>query len=240
MTQLTNFDTPSIRKDSENKFSVYDSIAFIAQKKNERMVWKRLVEQHPEIVTKINYHVFPGGNGKPTPVASREVISEIIALLPSENFIADRASGFVYLISAKSLPIVKIGKSHKPVARMAQHQIGSPVKLSLIATFQTKYPTEMERDLKTFFKPFHSHGEWYKIGQDKALELFHESVNASDSFLDAVEFATPSELTKMAMLMEWQYKALKASDARGHSEISNVIQLAANDFQAMLERFGVV
>lgn len=56
----------------------------------------------------------------------------------------------------------------------------------------------------------------------------------------AREHATSEELSRLAVLQELQCCGLKKVDARGHSEISNVIQLAANDFQLMLEKFGVV
>jgi hypothetical protein len=74
VTQLVNFDTPLIRKTPDSRFSVYDAISFIAQKKNERMVWKRLVEQHMDIVTNVTQFTFPKGNGKATPVADKATI----------------------------------------------------------------------------------------------------------------------------------------------------------------------
>jgi hypothetical protein len=240
MSQLASFESPSVRKTPDEKFSIYDAIRVIAQKGNERLVWKRLVEQHPDIAEDVTSHLFPMSKGKVTPVASMESIVKIIDLLPSGRRSRMNDVGYVYLISADGIPMVKIGKSVNPHLRLATHQISSPVKLSLVATASTSFMTDTERGLKEFFREFRSHGEWYRVGVDKARFIFDDAVAACKSFQDVAENATTEELDKLSTLMELQTKALQKADARGHSEISSVIQLAANDFQAMLERFGVV
>ena len=52
--------------------------------------------------------------------------------------------------------------------------------------------------------------------------------------------ATETELVHLATLQNIQCAGLKKADARGHAEIAEVITLAANDFQAMLEKYGVI
>lgn len=235
-----SIDSIDVRKTEDGFYSVFDAIRFIAQKKNERTTWKRLVDQHPEVVERTTFYKFTGAGQRETPVADRATILEIIGLLPDDRWSEGSDAGYVYLISAAGMPMVKIGKSRTPEARLATHQIGSPVKLSLVATAETFLMSDTERGLKKFFREFRSHGEWYRVGVDKAQFIFDEAVSACKSFQDVAFNATPEELDKLSALMKLQTKALRESDAKGHSEISAVVQNAADDFQAMLAKFGVI
>ena len=237
MTQLTNFDTPSIRKDSENKFSVYDSIAFIAQKKNERMVWKRLVEQHPEIVTNVTQFVFPKGNGKATPVADKKTIIEIITLLPGKIGGDTRRASVELLLQYIEAP-EELAKA--AIARITDTDKLKDVHETAFRKYINHYhPLMGEIKVREGLSPTtYQHAN--SLNTRACMGAEPKVIKAERGGKTAREHATSEELSRLAVLQELQCCGLKKADARGHSEISSVIQLAANDFQAMLERFGVV
>lgn len=230
----------NVRKTEDSLFSVFDAIQFIAQKGNQRKVWERLCESHPEVLENVVEHKFPGAGQRPTPVADKATIIEIIGLLPPERPQRLDDKGSVYLIATAEVPIVKIGKSINPIVRLAAHQVSSPMRLKLVKSVKVKMMTDTERALKEFFKRYRSHGEWYRIGIDKACLLFDEAIAACQSFQEVAQYATPQELERLAELMSLQTKALQKENARGHTEISKVVQSAADEFQAFLSKFGVI
>lgn len=82
MTNLTILSYGSIRLTEDGRYSVYDTIEVLADKKNPRETWKRLCKEYSEVVTKFDNFQFPGFGQRPTPVASKENILYIIGLLP--------------------------------------------------------------------------------------------------------------------------------------------------------------
>lgn len=88
MSSLTifEFNGDSIRE-SNGLFSVYDIIRVIGGQKSEHKVWERLSERYPDLVTKCQFISFfqkSGRKGRPTPVCNRQVVLEIIGLLPGQ------------------------------------------------------------------------------------------------------------------------------------------------------------
>lgn len=83
MDNLT-FSQINVRKTEDGLYSVFDAIQFIAQKGNQRKVWKRLCESHPEVAANVTTYKFPGAGQRDTPVANKITIIEIISLLPGE------------------------------------------------------------------------------------------------------------------------------------------------------------
>lgn len=75
------FDDANIRVTPDGRYSVFDVIKFCGCK-SQRQVWKRVVEQYAEVVTKCDNFKFEGKGQRETPVAYRENIVYIIGLLP--------------------------------------------------------------------------------------------------------------------------------------------------------------
>jgi len=74
-----------IRITSDGQPSILDMIKILGGQKNPKMVWKRLQESHPEVVTKCDHFQFPGQGQRPTPVAKdKEATFYILGLLPGE------------------------------------------------------------------------------------------------------------------------------------------------------------
>lgn len=71
-----------IRETEDGRYSVYDTIEVLADKKNPRETFKRLCDEYTEVVKKCDNLQFPGAGQRLTPVATKENILYIIGLLP--------------------------------------------------------------------------------------------------------------------------------------------------------------
>lgn len=71
---------------------------------------------------------------------------------------------YIYIIQNKAGEI-KIGKSDKPIKRLAQLQTGNSNKLKLLAVVQTK-DKYLERRLHSMFFLHKKHGEWFNLNSD--------------------------------------------------------------------------
>lgn len=84
MTNLITFEQfedEQIRVTPDGRFSIYDVIKLCGCK-SQREVWKRLTTHYPDVVTLCDKYKFEGRGQRPTPVANREGILQIIGLLP--------------------------------------------------------------------------------------------------------------------------------------------------------------
>ena len=83
---FVEFNNDRIRE-QDGYWSVYDVIRVLGGKKNPRDVWNRLVEQYSDVVGKCDFIPFiqkSGRRGRKTPVANKQVLLEIIGLLPGQ------------------------------------------------------------------------------------------------------------------------------------------------------------
>lgn len=72
----------------------------------------------------------------------------------------DVCIGNVYFIQSVDGGCIKIGFTKwAPECRLADLQVGSPVKLTLLASFRGSKADE--RVLHSYFREYHSHGEWF-------------------------------------------------------------------------------
>ena len=237
MKQLTSFDSPSVRKTVEDKFSIYDAIRVIAQKGNERLVWKRLIQQHPDIVTNVTQFKFPLSKGKITPVADKATIIEIITLLPGKIGGDTRRASVELLLQNIEAP-EELAKA--AIARITDKDKLKDVHEMAFRKYINHYhPLMGEIKVREGLSPT-TYQHTNSLNTRACMGAEPKVIKAERGGKTAREHATSEELSRLAVLQELQYCGLRKADARGHSEISNVIQLAANDFQAMLERFGVV
>lgn len=237
MTSLAKLQSPSVRKTGDELYSVYDAIAFIAQKKNERMVWKRLVGQYPDIVTNVTQFIFPTSKGKSTPVAGKKTIIEIITLLPGKVGGETRKVAIELLLNYLEAP-EDLAKA--AIARITDADKLKDVHETAFRNYIAHYHPLMDEIKKreglspTIYQQANTLNTRACMGAEPIV------IKAQRGGKTARENATSEELSRLAVLQEIQCSGLRKTGARGHSEISNVIQLAANDFQAMLERYGVV
>ncbi|MGL4351628.1 MAG: hypothetical protein ACRCT2_13905 [Plesiomonas shigelloides] len=236
MDTLT-FPEINIRKTDDDRYSVFDAIQFIAHKKNGRMVWKRLCESHPDIVTDVTISKCIGFKQKPTPVAGKKTIIEIILLLPGEIGGTTRKAASELLLKYIEAPD-ELAK--QAIARITDSEKLRGVHEEATKKYLSKYHPLMgeiqKRDGQTPVTYQHVNTINTKVcmGAEPAI------IKAERSGKTAREYATSEELGRLMVLQELQCCGLRKVDAKGHSEISNVVQSAANDFQAMLEQFGVV
>lgn len=90
-------------------------------------------------------------------------------------------NGEVYLIHSRGSNLYKIGKSKDPIKRKKPLQTGHPYIMSVIKTFETKYPFKLETSLHNFYDNFKRdennkelEGEWFQLNQfqvDEFLEI---------------------------------------------------------------------
>lgn len=75
-----------------------------------------------------------------------------------------RTSRWVYLIGSQQARPVKIGVAKNAEARLADLQIGSPLRLHLM--WKTRGGRSLERELHDRFAPYRIHGEWFDFGDE--------------------------------------------------------------------------
>ncbi|MEU3620108.1 GIY-YIG nuclease family protein [Streptomyces sp. NPDC006872] len=75
----------------------------------------------------------------------------------------------VYVIGSPGSRIVKIGRSTAPEKRLWTIQVGSPVRLALLATFEGG--RVLEEALHCYFGAYQKRGEWFELGNDPIEEV---------------------------------------------------------------------
>ncbi|MEU3522186.1 GIY-YIG nuclease family protein [Streptomyces sp. NPDC006654] len=83
-------------------------------------------------------------------------------------------SSYVYIMGSDEWPYVKIGRSKDPTKRLWFVQVGSPVRLSLLATFEGGQA--LEAGLHRYFERHRTTGEWFDLG-DNAVERVSAAVS---------------------------------------------------------------
>jgi hypothetical protein len=79
-------------------------------------------------------------------------------------------SGYVYFITTAEAERVKIGYTkNNPQARLRDLQVGSPVKLCIIAT--QRGSCSLERELHGEFDQYRLHGEWFELASPIAQRI---------------------------------------------------------------------
>ncbi len=119
---------------------------------------------------------------------------------------------YVYFVEGAGL--VKIGWAKDPKKRLANLQIGSPVKLFLIGMIETEKALPLEAALHKRFRRHRVYGEWFEFShairayiQSQACTAFLTSARVSR---DLAEKSVLSALTR-----DWQGKtALSAATGR--------------------------
>lgn len=232
----SDFSLTDVRKDID-LYSVLDAISFIGQKANASTEWKRMSKAHPDIVTNAIIHKFPGKKQKPTPAASKATIIEIITLLPGKIGGDTRRASVELLLQYIEAP-EELAKA--AIARITDKDKLKDVHEMAFRKYINHYhPLMGEIKVREGLSPT-TYQHTNSLNTRACMGAEPKVIKAERGGKTAREHATSEELSRLAVLQELQCCGLRKADARGHSEISNVIQLAANDFQAMLERFGVV
>jgi len=234
---ILTIDSINVRKDEAGLFSVFDAIQFIAQKANQRKVWEQLRERHPDIVKKITMSKPIGIRQKPTPMADKATIIEIISLLPGKVGGETRRAAIELLLKYFEAP--------DELAKAAIARITDQDKLgSVYAEVKSKYLQEYNPLMGEIKKREGLTPTTYQhaniVNTKTCMGAEPSVIKAQRGGKTARVHATETELVHLATLQNIQCAGLKKADARGHAEIAEVITLAANDFQAMLEKYGVI
>jgi len=81
------FGDHEIRVVGDGRFSVFDVLVAFGDcnTKDVRMVLKRLMDSHSEVVTLCDYFKFPGRGQRETPVTNEQGMYQILMLLPGER-----------------------------------------------------------------------------------------------------------------------------------------------------------
>lgn len=236
MTNLS-LNSINVRKTEDGRYSVFDAIQFIAKKKNQRMTWKRLSDMHPDIVLRVTMLKPLGAKQKPTPVADKATIIEIISLLPGEVGGATRRAAIELLLKYLDAP-EELAK--QAIARITDTDKLKDVHETAFKKYITTYhPVMSEIKRREGLSPT-TYQHTNSLNTRACMGAEPSIIKAERGGKTAREHATSEELSRLAVLQEMQCCGLKKVDARGHSEISAVVQNAADKFQAMLQEFGVV
>ena len=104
---------------------------------------------------------------------------------------------FVYVIGAPGMPLVKIGKSTDPVARLGTLQTGCPMKLELVAILK---PNVTEYQWHKKFRDQRRHGEWFFITNEMVEEL--HALDLPESAARLAELMRLAELSENHSTLE--------------------------------------
>lgn len=81
-TVIPELNNAAIRRTPDGRCGVYDLISVIGQQKDPYNAWKRLSDEHTEVLTFCQNFKFSGRGQRETPVTDREGWAYIIGLLP--------------------------------------------------------------------------------------------------------------------------------------------------------------
>ncbi|MEU6071396.1 GIY-YIG nuclease family protein [Streptomyces sp. NPDC047082] len=107
-------------------------------------------------------------------------------------------TGYVYVMGSDQWPYVKIGYSKDPAKRLWFVQVGSPVRLELLATYEGG--RALEAALHRYFAQYRMSGEWFDLGS-KAVERIGVAVDMGITLLlarDSNREREPYSLVKPA------------------------------------------
>lgn len=235
MENLT-FSKPEIRKTKDEKYSVFDAIRFIAQKSNQHLVWKRLIAQHPEVLTNVQTFKFLGAGQKETPVADKRTIIEIISLLPGKVGGETRKAAIELLLKYIDAP-EELAKA--AIARVNDADNLKDIHETAYRKYITTYHPVMGEIKKREGLSPTTYQHTNSINTKACMGAEPSTIKAQRGGKSAREHATSEELSRLAVLQEMQCCGLQKNNAQGHSEISAIVQNAADRFHSMLEEFGV-
>lgn len=222
--------TAKIRQTADGRISVFDALEVMGAK-HPRVMWRRLVEAYPEVVTVCHNLKFPGAGQRLTPVTDLAGWRRIHSVLPgmmgqkyraAANELVDR-----YLSADAGLAVEVIDRQTDPeetrwIIRRAQHKHSSILMNSALAR----------------------HG-----ASKRGYRYAHNRLNVSVTGMVAQEIqltrgkaATKDNFTEqeLAVHTTMQYAVISELDhtaALGDGDITDVVDGVARDFQPILKRY---
>ncbi len=79
-------------------------------------------------------------------------------------------TGYVYVVEAPN-GLYKVGWAKRPEKRLAELQLSSPVRLTLLCSWRCRDANKAEGILHQVFREKRSHGEWYALDLDDIVFL---------------------------------------------------------------------
>ena len=104
--------------------------------------------------------------------------------------------GYVYLVRAEQLRLVKIGLSRNIFRRLHEMQVGSPDRLILQTLFTTEDPAWLEQMLHQRFRHLRVRGEWFRPDADMEdwLSTYLDTGTPGARFRYSFDMLTPERL----------------------------------------------
>jgi hypothetical protein len=130
----------------------------------------------------------------------------------------------VYVIGSPGSRIVKIGFSKAPLKRLWSLQVGSPVPLALLATFEGG--RDLESALHRYFGTCWKRGEWFELGDAPVAEVRAAVALSAKGLLSGRNFRLAAQRTTE-----------KSRRAAGHDD--RFLPLARGRANALLTKLGV-
>lgn len=230
MTLNTTTDAPTIRRTEDGRISVFDALATLGAKQ-PRVMWRRLIEAYPEVVTFCNNLKFPGAGQRLTPVTSEAGWRRIQTVLPGmlgkayragANELVDR-----YLAGDVTLAADLIDRQEDPekarwLARRAQHKHSSILLNSCLGRHGAS---------KRAYRYVHNRLNVSVTGMvAQEIQLARGSTTTKDNF-------TEQELAVHTTMQYAVMSELDATSALGDSDITTITDGVATDFGPILRRY---
>jgi hypothetical protein len=87
----------------------------------------------------------------------------------------------VYLIKSEG-STYKIGTSKNPEKRRKQLQTGNQEELELISTFESKFPTLLEKTLHNKYQHLKTNGEWFGLSLEEEVKFIENCKKLEANF----------------------------------------------------------
>ncbi|WP_143341898.1 hypothetical protein [Deinococcus indicus] len=227
---LTLPDAPTIRRTADGQISVFDALEVMGAKQ-PRVMWRRLVEAYPEVVTFCNNLKFPGAGQRLTPVTSEAGWRRIVTVLPGmlgkkyraaanklvDRYLAGDAELAAELIDAQTDP-----EQSRWLARRAQHKHSSIMLNSCLGRHGSS---------KRGYRYVHNRLNVSVTGMvAQEIQLSRGKTTTKDNF-------TEQELAVHTTMQYAVVSELDATHALGDGDITRVVDGVAVDFQPILKRY---
>lgn len=105
----------------------------------------------------------------------------------------------IYVVSAQGSPLYKIGKTSLSAReRVIKLQVGSPLKLSLVAVYIPIDGEDLESKIHTAFSDRRAHGEWFRFDHlEDPCQIIEQLFPGREQDLTAGNEVVKEVLTKL-------------------------------------------
>jgi hypothetical protein len=213
--------------------SIFDLIVVATGDPNPRTTWKRIQESYPEVVARCYNFKFQGKGQRETPVANKEVVVEILLVLPGQKAAQFREGAAKILIRylegdlSLAEEIIERSPSENPddFKRVAERAKARATNKSLNRTIKQ-----------------HGGRRCYPIvaaiNDSAATGTSNKKFKALRKVENVRDGMNLLELSLVSAAEELEEASIKRNDIQGDEQIVNVVKEVAHDIAALRRKYA--